>query len=259
VSTAALPLIITTSRKASAETIDHARQRSADWGLVFTERLDRSTESLLGDTTAALVFANDGLHLATQEGRLKHHLGTAYIRLKSLERGDGDPLVRAGDLRPGDQVLDTTFGLGRDAAVAARVLGPTGSVVGFESSPALFYLAHETMLSEEADERSAPIELLLSDSRTHLKACPDATVDVVLIDPMFTKPKTSDSGFSLLRAVADPTSLDQEWVEQARRVARRWVVVKSGEHMPWFDAAGLEQVHSHSNATWYRSPPLALR
>ena len=247
------PLVVTTSLKATAETQIRARERAQHWEIPFVARDNLGIAAILPEGGAALVFSNAEMHIATSHGRLKHHLGTAFIRLKSLDRGDGDPLVRAGDLRPGDHVLDTTFGLGRDAAVAARAVGATGRITALESSTALFHLADEALAQESLLDASAPITLHHQDARTFLENQADSSADVVLVDPMFTTPKASDAGFEILRAVADTTPLDREWIRAARRAARRCVVVKVGEAQPWFDAESLVRVHSHSSATWYRA------
>lgn len=219
-------------------------------------------ESAASDDTLAMVFTNSGIYLASAEGQLTFHLGTAFIRLQALERGELDPLLRALQPKAGDAVLDTTFGLGRDARLVARAVGTTGQVVGVESSVALFMLASEGIarLSESESSyesnvaaRSAPITLVNNDALAYLETCADDSFDVVMIDPMFDTPTTSDRGFELLRAVADPTPLSEAWVVEARRVARRCVVVKTAESRPWFDDAGLTWVPSHSNASWYRA------
>ena len=249
-------LVVTTSRKARPETQETAEHFAEARSLPFVVRNDVPIEQILSSATAALVFTNGDVHVATREGRLSFHLGTAYIRLKSLQRGDGDPLVRAGQLLVGDHVLDTTFGLGRDAIVAARAVGPSGRVEAIESSPALFHLA-DLSLPSHRDPHSAEIQLAHGDARKILAAMDSASVDIVLVDPMFATPKTSDAGFALLRDLADYAALDQPWIRHARRVARRAVVLKSGEAAPWFADEQLERVHSHSNATWYRAPALA--
>lgn len=212
------------------------------------------------------MVTNSELRLATHAGSLTSHLGTAFIRIKSLGRGESDPLVRAGDIQPGDRVVDTTFGLGRDAIVASCAVGRTGAVTALESSRGLFHLGHfgltEGLLSTSqvalvAEVAPSPIELVLHDAQAWLRAAATDSADVVLVDPMFDEPKTSDAGFELLRSVADPTALDALWIAEARRVARRWVVVKTGAEAPWFGDAGLERVHSHSNASWWRTPATA--
>lgn len=258
-------LVVTTSHKARPETYTRAKDLARQWGLSFVDRDDRPIEELLTTVDSALIVTNDDLQLATSDGILKSHLGTAFIRLKSMSRGESDPLIRAGELQPGDSVVDTTFGLGRDALVAACAVGPTGAVVGIESSVGLFHLArHGLVNGPTAPEQilrdfgldPAPTTIEHGDSREWLTAAPSNSADVVFVDPMFSTPKTSDTGFAILRSVADLSALDQAWVEEAKRVARRWVVVKCGPSQPWFEDAGLERLDGHSNANWWRAAPI---
>ena len=254
-------LVVTTSHKARQETRRDAEEFAQRWRLDFVDRNDQPLDALLATFDAALIVTNNDKQIATADGILKSHLGTAFIRLKSLSRDDGDPLIRAGDLQAGDEVIDTTFGLGRDGIVAACAVGPTGSVTGLESSPPLFHLAnhglsngpfsHESLL-EEFGLAAAPTVVEHADAREWLGQADDRSADVVFVDPMFSTPKTSDAGFGLLRSVADLSPLDKSWVDQAKRVARRWVVVKCGPSQPWFSEVGLEPVQSHSNANWWR-------
>ncbi len=51
--------------------------------------------------------------------------------------------------------------------------------------------------------------------------------DCVFFDPMFDKPALYETGFSAVRRHADRTPLDETFIAEARRVARRWVVVKA--------------------------------
>ena len=250
---------VTTSLKASTAIRELAKARAAEWDLPFFDRREDPMSRVHQHADAVLLFTAKGLCIATADGQLKTNLSTAAVRLRHINAGDSDPLKRAADLRPGDDVIDCTYGLGRDAVVAAHIIGPEGSLTAIEASPALFHMADENPPLAEYDGAvpmaAAEINLVHADAREWLEAQPAQSADVVLIDPMFENPKSSDASFALLRAVAKTdTTLDQEWVERAQRVARRWVVVKSGNWFPWFDEVGLEAVHSHGNARWFRVP-----
>ena len=169
--------------------------------------------------------------------------------------------MRAAELQPGDHVVDTTFGLGRDALVASAAVGPTGSVIATESSLPLFLLGTHGLedgplapseITAAFDFQPAQVTLLHTDAHDFLTKADENSADVVFIDPMFGEPKTSDAGFAILRSLADGSALDQRWVDAAKRVARRWVVVKCGPSQPWFKDIDLEPVQSHSNANWWR-------
>ena len=243
--------------KASDAVQQRAQQRATRWDLPFIERRKQGLSKVFDQVAAALMFSADGVRIATRDGQLRPSLSTAAIRLRHIAAGEGDPLIRAADLRSGDEVVDCTYGLGRDAVVAAHIVGPSGSITALEASAALFYMANEneplSQFDGGIDAEPAPVTLVHGDARVWLNDPAADSADVVLIDPMFETPKSSDASFGLLRSLADDGSLDQEWVDAAKRVARRCVVVKTGRWEPWFDAVGLVEVHSWGNARWYRA------
>ena len=104
---------------------------------------------------------------------------------------------------------------------------------------------------------SAPVRVRHGDSRQVLAtmAAAGETVDVVLLDPMFTDPRASDTGFALARGHAVGTPLSPEWVALARAVARRWVVVTAERARPWFPEAGLERLEGTRSGRWFRTRP----
>lgn len=199
-----------------------------------------------------MVVTGRGVAVATPCGVLHAHLSTAEIRLRSLRSGGSDPLVRAAGIRRGDTIIDCTFGLGRDAAVASFAVGDKGRVIGIESSRPLALLGQAEPLPVA---EAAPVVVHHADAVAWLTAAEPDSADVVVIDPMFERPVTSDATFTLLRALADPTPISADWVEAARRVARRVVVVKSSSHLPWFDDAGLKALPGHGEARWFTATP----
>ena len=250
-----LKYIVTTSRNANSTIRSQARQKANEWGVRYIDRHHISLADTSGDAEAAFVLDHDGFSLSTNKSQLRFTLGTAALRLQSIARGDPDTLVRAGELRAGDQVLDATLGLGRDALVAARAVGSTGGVVGIESSWPLFTLVSEGLASHIPGDESAIIQPLFADSRTFLAEAEKSSFDVVVIDPMFAAAKRSDGSFKALRGFADHASLDSDWIRSARRVARRWVVVKTDHAEIWFGPEKLKGIHNGGRASWFRAPP----
>jgi 16S rRNA (guanine1516-N2)-methyltransferase len=173
-----------------------------------------------------------------------------------LDPTERDPMLEAAGLRPGDEVLDATLGLGADALVAAAACGPGGRVVGLEASPTLAAWVAEGLRRLDA-EPARRIEVRSGDHAAHLAALPAASFDVVLFDPMFRHGREAPGGFDLVRRLADPRPLEAAALAAARRVARRWVVVKDGA--PGWDLArlGLTPLPSARGAHRYygRLPP----
>jgi 16S rRNA (guanine1516-N2)-methyltransferase len=250
-------VVVTTSKSPSDAVRTAARELADRWGLRVVDRHRGSVAAARGDAHAVLVCTAEGLVAESGRGSLTFHQGTAAKRLRSLRHGGTDPLVRAGELRAGDRVLDATLGLGRDALVAAHVLGREGEVLGVEADLVLAILATEGFAGDVPRRGSAPVRVRHGDSRQVLAdmAARGERVDVVLLDPMFADPRASDHGFALARDHTVPTPLTPEWVALARAVARRWVIVTAERARPWFPAAGLERLEGTRSGRWFRARP----
>ncbi|WNZ65654.1 class I SAM-dependent methyltransferase [Myxococcus sp. MxC21-1] len=256
-----VPLAVTTSTKVDAALVREARAVAARWGVPFLPR--RAKESVapwLGTKAAALlVVGGDGVTLWDAEGSFGFHAGMAHLRRMRLRAGEPDAFVRVAELRAGDAVLDCTLGLAQDAMVASLAVGPSGRVVGLERSLALGAVAGEGLRRYALGEDSGPIEVVHADAREYLKTLPSRAFDVVFFDPMFAKPRKSQPAFDMLRRFAEHAPLTQETLEEARRVARRWVVVKGAKYTDDLRKLGLEDEPGSrfTDVIWGRVGPSA--
>lgn len=243
---------VTVSSSLSPELEARARACATAWGLPFFERT-RSTG--LPDGTF-LVLGGDGWTLREPGGSLRFSEGLARLRIKRLEGGETDDvLVKLCELKAGDQVLDCTFGLGADAQVCAHVVGSQGRVVGIEKSLALWALASEGLKAQVGSPKHAPIEVRHGDSVDFLRAQRPQSFDCVLFDPMFGRRKKASPAFELLRTHADHSPLPAEAIGLARRVARRWVVVKGARYSEDLQRLGLqpEPLSRYAEVVWARA------
>jgi len=209
---------------------------------------------LLDQARVLVVFREDAVSLWDRLGHVLGGPGLAALRLKEIAKGRAeDPLQRIGELRPGERVLDATLGFARDARVAARLVGPGGSVLGVESSLPLVVL-DDASLRRERPASSAAIEVRHADSNEVLRTMPDGSVDVVLFDPMFSRALAAQPGFDLLRRLANPAPLKPAAVAEARRVARRVVLIKAARYTPMLKGLGLHHEHASRSApvVWAR-------
>ena len=261
-STPLAPLAVTTIDKPPPALVEYARRRADEWGLPFWRRTrgagpaGHSLEAALGTVAEALlVFGQEGLVLWDGQGRLRFHAGMAHLRLLRLEGGEEDTLVRMAELRPGDHVLDATLGLAQDALVAARAVGSAGRVVGLEKSLALYAVVSEGLRGFEPGPHACAIEALHADAWDHLRTLPDRSFDVVLFDPMFERPRKAQPAFEELRRFAEHAPLTPELLTEARRVTRRWVVVKGSRYSEDLKKLGLtpEPGSRYASVVWARS------
>jgi SAM-dependent methyltransferase len=110
--------------------------------------------------------------------------------------GTGNPFSM-GELREGERVVDVGSGGGIDSLVAARMVGPTGKVVGVDMTPAMLERARAAATEsglENAEFREAYMEEL---------PVPDGWADVVISNGVLNltpdKQKTLGEMFRVLR------------------------------------------------------------
>jgi len=228
--------LTTTSRQADPASWRHAVEWAARLDVRAVPRAGRSLPTLCRaeGVEGALVLSPERpptFMPADGGAGYYYHPGMALTRIRNLENGLGDPMVTAMALRPGDAVLDCTLGRAADALVASFVVGPAGRVVGVESSPLIAELTiHGLQTYEPAREGLTPafrrIEACRGDHLDFLRAAVDRTFDVVCFDPLFEEPVEASSGMEPFRPLADSQPLQLEAVAEARRVARRVVVIK---------------------------------
>jgi hypothetical protein len=230
-------LAVTTPLRPSPAEEAEAREAAARRGLPFAPRGARAAAEVAREAAvdALLVLSPRAAILWAEGEERRWSAGMGALRAKraaARAAGGGDattrdPFLEAAGIRAGDQVLDCTAGLGADALVAATAAGPEGRVVGLEASVALAAWVGEG-LRRSRDPAAGRIKIRAADHGEALAALPDRCFDVVVFDPMFRHARAEPAGFDLVRRLADPRPLTPEALERARRVARRWVVVKDG-------------------------------
>lgn len=199
---------------------------------LFVEREGQSLTKMMNfySADAALIVSPAGTSLRLKSGALMRlHGGIGVLRIRKLLKGGRDNMVDACELQPGDHFVDATAGQLQDAMVASAVVGPTGRVIAFEASPLLYAVSSgRPVCTGDADVDAAlqRVEVQLGEHTALLAAMPTDSVDVVFFDPMFRRPAKSSLSFhNVLRGLAHSGSLSHEALIQARRVARRCVVV----------------------------------
>jgi hypothetical protein len=208
-------------------------------------------ESLLEQARCVLVLRGDGVVLLDARGSARWSGGMADLRIHRLDTGIPQPdhLLRAGEVRAGDEVLDCTLGRGHDALVLEHV---AARVVAVETSLPLF-----AWTSEGLRRRGSKVECRFAEAREALRAMAADSFDCVFFDPMFSKRAHHEAGFAMVRRHGEPTGLDEELLALARRVARRWVVVKAAPQAGELFHLGLEVVpfKRHAELRFWRAAP----
>ncbi|MDC0711186.1 class I SAM-dependent methyltransferase [Stigmatella sp. ncwal1] len=253
------PLAVTTSDRRDPGLAERAQQAAQEVGVPYVTRHHKlPLKNLLADTAQALVvFEASAVALVDSQGVLRFSPGLGYLRVKQLDAGvQEDMLVRIAELRPGERVLDCTLGLGADAQVAARLVGPAGTLTALEKSPALYLLARHGLEALPRHPGACPIQVVHADADTYLRTLPDQAFDVVLFDPMFERKRRSSHAFEMLRRHADYTPLTRATLAEAQRVARRVVVLKGSRYSSDFPKLGVQHEPVRPNGTilWAKLP-----
>jgi 16S rRNA (guanine1516-N2)-methyltransferase len=235
---------------APSGTFEDARELAERFGLEAQPRADRVIPELVDAAGGApvLVLGKARADLVYRGRTFRASVGMGFLRLVRARRGELDPLVRAAGLVSGDEVLDATLGLAGDALIAAHATGTR--VIGLEASPVLaaFVTAGLRRLLVPGRVVAERIEVRCADHRAALREMPSRSVDVVLFDPMFRSAGEAGPLFDLVRAFAEQAPLDPASLREARRVARRGVLIKDAPPGAELARLGLEPLPSRRSA-----------
>lgn len=244
-----MSLIITTGGRPDHCSEQLALEASDALGYPFVERKKRSVDRMQKEYASDVMVAGKNrfeLYRIGMQEPFFFHPNSAAFRLKRLAKGENDPMIAAAKLGEGDSFLDCTLGLASDSIVASAVVGDKGKVLGVEADAAVAFVTRRGLRSfpsqsEPLLEAMKRIEVVQSVAIDYLRSQPANSWDVVYIDPMFHQPIEESSNFTPLRQAGMHSLLTQEWLEQAKRVCRRCVVVKDRFDSPVFERFHLKR------------------
>lgn len=198
---------------------------------------------IYGDSDILVANEKELRYYAGDGSEVYFHPSNGYVRIKRMRKGESDLLIEISGASPGDKVLDCTAGLAADSIVFAYAVGPEGEVTALESSPVLACLLKEGLSAYTTEIKDATIAMravnvVEADHLAFLRSQPDRSFDIVYFDPMFRKPIQDSSSMSPIRAVADMRALSEEAVAEAKRVARRCVILKEHRDSGEFERLG---------------------
>jgi SAM-dependent methyltransferase len=165
-----------------------------------------------------------------------------------LSLGCGDPVTLAG-LQPGQTVLDLGSGGGIDCFLAARQVGPTGTVIGVDMTPAMLDRARANQMKLGLDN----VEFRLGEIE-HLPVADDS-VDIILSNCVINlspdKPQVLREAYRVLRpggrlAVSDIVT-SGPLPALIKQSLSAWVGCVAGalelsEYVAFLEAAGFQDV-----------------
>lgn len=238
--------IVTTAYRPTAATIAAAERIAEELDIQFIVRDKRSVDKMHTEEQADILVASkerlEFYPMGKTEPFFFHPNSAAFRTKRPLER---DPLIEVSGLAPGDSFLDCTLGMASDAITVSQYIGSAGNVVGCESNPNIAYIL-KTGLSRydvmpHLTEAMRRVRVISSDAVDYLKTLDNNVFDVVYMDPMFTEEIKEASNFTSVRLSADMGQLTDEWMEEAKRVARKAVVLKAHFRSQDFERFGFER------------------
>ncbi|MGI6093610.1 MAG: class I SAM-dependent methyltransferase [Veillonellaceae bacterium] len=241
--------VVTTVRNATGTDESIGRMFASELGTVFVERNNYSIANLknLYNVENIVVVTKSGPVIYTLAGEYYFHLSMAELRIKNLKNGKHDHMTDAMGLFPNASVLDCTLGLASDAIVASYCVGNNGKVVGLEASPLLALITKYGLQNHISDlpgvtEALRSITVENADYNSQLAKYDDNSFDVVYFDPMFRRPVHESSNMKPLRYLADHRPLTVEAVNEAKRVAKRRIVIKETKDSSEFSRLGVDTI-----------------
>lgn len=252
-------MLVTTSYNPSAEVLAHAQRLADTYGGRFVPRRRDSLPQIrkkFTDSAVLLVTKEEIRYYEGDEPAHFFHPSMALVRVKRLLRGESDLMLQAAGVEEGDLVIDCTAGLASDAIVFAYAVGVSGGVTALESEPVPAMLIHEGLAAYESEipelnNAMRRIAVRKTHHLDYLRQLAADSVDIVYFDPMFRRPIEESSAMSPLRTHANAEAVSLEALEEARRVARKSIVLKEHRDSREFARLGFEQVLRSTTKTTY--------
>jgi len=229
-----LEKIAITTSQTREHLIEIAQKISLEININYIPRGNQSLENIkLKHNLSQLVIVREDKIIV--DDQYFFHPGMAVPRIKTLKKGETDPMIQAMNIEEGDSVLDCTLGMANDAIVASFIVGEKGAVVGIESSPVIYIitkwgLARYQKGSKDSQKAMKNICVINSNYEHFLEKLPENSFDVVYFDPMFDIPLFKSNGINGLRTFANYNKITKEAIKKAKKVARKRIVIKEWKY-----------------------------
>ncbi|MFS0781508.1 class I SAM-dependent methyltransferase [Bacillus sp. 1P06AnD] len=225
--------IVTTAGRPDEGMVACAEQTALDLDIPYVPRRKRSVSSFFPAYDAVLVRSKEKIQLYHQHSPepFFFHPNLAMVRIKRIMAGEQDPFIEAAQLKQGDSILDCTLGFASDSIVSSYVVGESGRVIGLESSKCIAYITGFGLKRwndspEAVSNAMKRIEVVHQTYYEYLRDLPENAVDVVYFDPMFDSSIEESNSIQAMAPFACKEGLPQQSIEEAKRVARKRVILK---------------------------------
>ncbi len=239
--------IVSTKKKANILDINKAKEISQKLNLPYIKRgkltinqlFEKAKKLFKQEKIRILLVENQNLKLVTpSKQELYFHPGLLKIRFlnilkkeKSNTNSNDDLFYQVLDLKPEDLVLDCNLGLCQDALLC--IYKTRNILVGLEIDKVIALVIRDGLKKYNFTGKMKIFNTLKNyiyticiDNKTYLQMARDNSFDVVYFSPMFINPKWICSQMMPLREIAIKSFPDKVTLENAKRVAKKRVVIK---------------------------------
>ena len=239
-------MIATTSLRTTKQITEKAKRVAIELNIPYIDRNDQPIPRLHNVYECDVLVAGSNRLSIYQLGLnepLFFHPNSAMFRVKRFLRGEIDPFLKVSKLSSEMSIVDCTLGLASDSILSSVVVGKKGHVVGVEGNRFLSYIVRHGLLNwqtglKEMDEAMRRIDVVEMKNFEYLRSQKDNSFDVVYFDPMFEFQVKESDGINKIRQFTLSDPLDEETLEEAKRVARQRVVLKDHWKSTRFDRFG---------------------
>ncbi|SUP41139.1 class I SAM-dependent methyltransferase [Veillonella criceti] len=226
--------IVTISQKGKELEAQQAKQVADLLQLPYVPRRGLSLPNLQAQYEGedVLILSKKGPKLYTGEGKAhEFHLSMAQLRIIAYDRGQCDHLIRALGNETVTSFLDCTAGLGSDSLLVSYARPDIKQLVALEGNPLLAYVTnygcrHFVHKSEAVTMALRRIQVCAIRFESFLKQATTNSFDVVYFDPMFEVPVKESPQFLSLRGHVLATTMTEDILQEAKRVAKQRVIIK---------------------------------
>ena len=232
-------MIITTSLRENEALIARAQELALELGADYQPRRKLSLAKCLERCGPFYLLYKDRLSFVNADtSELTFHPDTAALRIKAPH----DALVSLLGKSP-KTILDTTMGLASDSLVMAAA---GNQVTALESQDVIFQVVSRGLASYQTDDKQLEkamrsIKAIKSDSLSFLKAQADNSFDIIYADPMFSEIIKESENLEAIKPLANGSRLTEEWLKEAKRVARQKIIIKAHFRDTVFEELGFER------------------
>ena len=232
-------MIITTSLRENESLIAHAQELASELGADYRPRRKLSLSKCLERFGPFYLLYKDRLSFVNADAsELTFHPDTAALRIKAPH----DALVSLLGKSP-KAILDTTMGLASDSLVMAAA---GNQVTALESQDVIFQVVSRGLATYQTDDKQLEkamrsIKAIKSDSLSFLKAQADNSFDIIYADPMFSEIIKESENLEAIKPLANGSRLTEEWLKEAKRVAREKIIIKAHFRDTVFEELGFER------------------